>query len=157
CALLALFFSRVEESYYLRQVVRLVGRGVGAVQRELQGLAAVGILRREIRGRHVYFQANPDCPVFSQLHELVIKTAGMVDVLRAALASLADRAVVAFVYGSLAKGSGKASSDVDLMFIGEVTFAEVVTALGPAQEKLGRDINPAVYPAEEFRRKLAAG
>jgi predicted nucleotidyltransferase len=156
-ALLALFFSHVEEAYYLRQVARLVDGGLGAVQRELQHLTVVGLLRREVRGRHVYYQANRDCPVFRELQGLVIKTAGVVEVLRAALASLAERATVAFVYGSFAKGSNKAGSDVDLILVGELTFGEVVAALAPVQDKLCREVNPIVYPPAEFQRKLVQG
>src|SRR5207249_8917501 len=134
CAVLALFFSRADEAFYLRQVVRYVGAGLGAVQRELRRLSEAGIIRREVRGRHVYYQANFECPIFGELHGLVVKTAGVADVLRSALAGLVARTATSFVYGSLAKGTGQAASDVDLMVVGDVTFAEVVAALGPAQE-----------------------
>src|SRR5262249_4787471 len=86
-----------------------------------------------------------------------VKSAGVADVLRAALAGLADRTAGAFLYGSLAKGADKASSDGDLMVVGEVTVAEGGGARGPAQERVGREINPAVYPPAEWRRKLAQG
>jgi predicted nucleotidyltransferase len=157
CAVLALFFSRADEAFYLREVARHVAAGLGAVQRELQRLSKAGILRRDVRGRHVYYQANRACPIFPELQSLAVKTAGIGDVLRGALATLANRIVAAFVYGSLAKGSAKAGSDVDLMVIGDSSFGDVVSALAPAQQRMGRDINPTVYPPAEFRRKLAEG
>jgi predicted nucleotidyltransferase len=156
-AVLALFYSRVDESFYLRQVVRLAGAGLGAVQRELQRLSTAGILLRKVQGRQVYYQANPSCPIFSELQGLILKTAGAADVLRAALAGLSDRTNVAFLYGSVVKGTATAASDVDLMVVGEATFGEVVEALEPAQEKLRREVNPTVYPPEEFRKKVAGG
>jgi len=77
--------------------------------------------------------------------------------LRAALTPLSERIQVAFIYGSVARGEQRAASDVDVLIVGGATFAEVVAALSPCQDKLGREINPTVYPAAEFKAKLAAG
>ena len=97
------------------------------------------------------------CPVYPELAGLMRKTSGLGDVLRAALAGLEGRIQVAFVYGSQAKHEAGPDSDVDLMVIGEVGFAEVVSALAQAQDTLGREINPTVYSAGEFRGKAASG
>jgi predicted nucleotidyltransferase len=156
-ALLGLLYGHAEEAFYLRQLARASGGGMGAVQRELKRLTDAGIIRRTVRGSQVYFQANPECPVFAELKGLIVKTAGVGDVLRRALASLADRVDVAFVYGSFARGDQTAGSDVDLMVIGEVAFSEIVVALAPAQEALRREVNPSVYPPGEYRAKTAAG
>jgi len=156
-AVLALLYGHPDQEFYLRQVIRASGGGVGGVQRELDRLTEAGILRRTVRGNQVFFQANSDCPVFEEIKGLVTKTAGTGDVLRTALAPLSDRIRVAFVFGSLACGRQRASSDVDLLVVGEVAFGEVVAALADAQESLRREVNPTVYPAEEFCRKAAAG
>jgi len=155
-AILALLYGHPDEAYYLRQLVRLGGLGLGAVQREVKRLAEVGILRRTVRGHQVYYQANPDCPVFAELKGLVVKTAGAADVLREALAPLAGRIKVAFIYGSVARFQQRNASDVDIMVIGEVSFGEVVSALRIAQELVRREINPTVYSSAEFRTKLKA-
>lgn len=155
-AVLALLYSHVEEPFYFRQIARTAGVGLGAVQRELKKLSEAGIIRRTVRGRQVYYQANPECPVYSELKSLVVKTVGVGDVLRAALVPLADRINVAFLFGSLVGGSERSSSDADVMIVGDVTFAEVVSVLGRAQETVRREINPLVYPPEEFQFKLAA-
>jgi uncharacterized protein len=154
---LSLFFGPARETLYLRQIVRHLGTGSGVVQRELHRLSEAGILQREVLGRHVCYRANRNCPVFGELQGLVVKTAGIADVLRAALSGLSGRVQAAFLFGSLAKGFANAGSDVDVMVVGDVSFAEVVAALTPAQERLGRETNPVVYSAEEFRRKLAQG
>ncbi len=155
-AVLALLYSHVDELFYFRQIARTAGVGLGAVQRELKKLSEAGIIRRTARGQQVYYQANPECPVYTELKSLVVKTVGVGDVLRAALVPLADRINVAFLFGSLVRGSERSSSDADVMVVGDVTFAEVVSALGSVQETVRREINPLVYPPEEFRIKLAA-
>ena len=156
-SVLALLYTRPEQALHLRAISRAVGGGLGAVQRELQRLAAAGILLRRVSGQQVYYQANQECPIFSELRDLVIKSVGVADVLRLALEPLADRIQVAFVYGSLARGAVGPASDVDVLIVGRVTFAEAVAALAQPQETLGREVNPAVYPPAEFGRKLLGG
>jgi len=155
-AVLALLYGHPDEAYYLRQLVRSAGLGLGAVQREVARLAGAGIIQRTARGRQVYYQANPGCPLFAELKSLVVKTAGAGDVLRAALVPLAGQIRVAFIYGSFARTEQKSTSDVDLMVIGDATFGDVVSALGAAQETLSREINPTVYLPSEFKSKLKA-
>jgi len=155
-AVLALLYSHADESFYLRQIARTADVGMGAVQREVKKLSKAGIIRRTVRGRHVYYQANPECPIYAELKSLVIKTVGVGDVLRAALIPIADRINVAFLFGSLVRGDEGSRSDADVMVVGDVTFTEVVLALSHIQETVRREINPIVYPPEEFRSKLAA-
>jgi len=156
-AVLSLLYGHADEAFYIRYIVRVTGAGHGAVQRELKQLASAGVIQRTARGRQVYYQANRECPVFTELKSLVVKTAGIGDILRKALAPLVDRINVAFIYGSIAQGKESKGSDVDIMVVGDVTFADIVGRLGPAQEMLGREINPMVYPLAEFRSKVAAG
>lgn len=87
----------------------------------------------------------------------MVKTAGVSDVLREALNALEDRITTAFIYGSFAKGMERADSDVDVLVVGDVPFSEVVDALASAQESLGREVNPSVYPVEEFMTKVSEG
>jgi len=129
---------------------------VGAVQRGLNQLTAADLIRRAVQGRQVYFQANREAPIFPELRGLFAKTAGLADVLREALAQLGERALVALVFGSAPRGELRASSDIDLLVIGDASFQDVVEALAGAQERLGREINPNVYPPSEVRKKLRA-
>lgn len=155
-AILALLFSHSSETYYLRQIARVTGLGLGGVQRELKNLTAAGILRRTVRGNQVCFQANDKNPVFPDLKSLITKTAGVGGVLHSALAPLASRIKVAIIFGSIARGDDRAESDVDLLIVGSTSFGEVTSALAPAQKSLAREINPAVFPPAEFRAKLKA-
>jgi predicted nucleotidyltransferase len=150
-------FSHPDERYYVRQLESLLGCDATNISRELTKLAAMGILSSRTEGRQKYYQANRDCPIYPELRGLAIKTAGLADELRKALRDLGGRILAACVYGSLARGEVNSTSDVDVLVVGEASFAEVVSALGPAQDKVGREINPTVYPVEEFRQKLAEG
>ncbi len=129
---------------------------MGSIQRELKALAEAGIIQAIVRGKLIYYQANPRCPVYTELKGLIVKTAGIGDILKAALATLSDRILVAFIYGSFAGGKERKGSDVDVCLVGLATFSEIVSALSLAQQNLGREINPTVFPPEEFRTKLAA-
>ena len=155
-AILALLLTNPQESFYLRQIVRSAGLGQGAVQRELQHLTEAGLLLRRRQGHQVYYQANQQSPIFKELKILVVKTAGAGDILRQALLGLKGRIQAAFLYGSFATGKDRPASDLDLAVIGEVTFGEVVSQLRPAQETLGREVNPTVYTPAEFQKKLQA-
>ena len=155
-AVLSLLFGHPDETFYLRQIIRLSGGGVGAIQRELRQLTEAGLLRRTVRGNQVYFQANADCPVFEEMKSILAKTSGTADLLRAALAPLANGISVAFIYGSVARCQQRAQSDIDLLLIGDATFSEVVERLAGAQVQLCREVNPTVYSVQEFSAKIQA-
>lgn len=154
--LLSILYGRPDEEPLQEKLIELAGLGRGTVQRELEFLTRAGVVRRTVRGRQVYFQANPDCPIYAELHGLVVKTTGVADALRAALAPLAARIRVAFIYGSIAKGSERRASDVDVMVIGDVSFEDASEALARVQTTIGREVNPSVYAPADFRAKLAA-
>ncbi len=153
---LALLFGRAERSFYANEVIALVQSGSGAVQRELAGLSEAGLLTVSRLGNQRHYQANSASPVFSELRGLVLKTSGLADVLRAALAPLAAQISGAFVYGSVAKQSAGASSDVDVMIVSEaLAYAEAFAALEGAAASLGRPANPTLYTPAEFTRRVA--
>ena len=155
-AVLGLLYGRPDQEFYLRQIVRAAGGGHGAVQRELKQLSDAGIIRRTLRGSQVYFQADAECPIFAELKAVIVKTAGVADVLRTALAPLGNRIRLALLYGSMARSQQSVRSDVDVLVVGDVEFREVVAAMAEAQSQLGREVNPTVYGVDEFRAKIAA-
>jgi len=155
--LLGWLFSHHDQRYFVRQLTGLLGEDSTNISRELARLERAGVLVCKREGRQKYYQANPQCSIFKELRGLALKTTGVADVLRNALAPLAGRIRVAFIYGSFARSEEDAGSDIDLLVVGAVDFGDVVSALGPAQEALGREINPTVYPTEEFRTKVTGG
>jgi uncharacterized protein len=155
-AVLAVLYGHADQSFYLRQLVRAIGAGHGALQRELQHLTDIGLILRRTQGNQVLYQANSQSAIFPEIKSLITKTVGIHDVIRSSLVSLGSEIQIAFVYGSVARQQERANSDVDLMVLGNAPFGEVVSALGPAQRRLGREINPTVFAVDEFRSKLAS-
>jgi uncharacterized protein len=154
--LLALY-GNTDQAFYMRQLARLTGLGMGALQRELEALSQSGIIERTAQGKHIFFKANTACPIFQELKGIVVKTIGIGEILRKALEPLAEHIRWAFIHGSTAKGKETTSSDVDMMVVGGVKFEEVISAIHAAQETTGREINPTVYTVEEFSGKVKKG
>lgn len=144
-----------DNALHVRELARLVQTSPGSLHRELSRLAEVGLLTRNKQGNQVLYQANRACPVFAELAGLFRKTGGIADILCAALEPLAPQITLALVFGSVARGEENSHSDVDVLVVGEAGFAEVVTALHPCQETLGREINPVVYRPAEWQARLA--
>ena len=153
---LALLYAHPDRSFYLRQIARATGAGQGAVQRELGRLGEAGIITRSGTGRQVHFQANRQCPIFAELQGLMLKTAGLADVLRSALSPLAGKLDLAFVYGSHAAGSSTGSSDVDLLVVGNVDELELHRAVSQAERQLQRSVNYTLLSQDEFNRRRKA-
>lgn len=153
---LGLLFGQPERKYQGNELIRLAGSGTGAVHRVVTRLAEVGLVTVERAGNQKYYQANRESPVFGELRGLIAKTAGLAIPLRDALAPLAKGIDAAFVYGSLAKGTDRAGSDVDLMVISrKLEYAKLYEALQKAEAALGRTINPNLMTPQEWRRKRA--
>ena len=153
-AVLALLYGRADSSFYTKQILDAVKIGRGTVQRELKNLTDTGIIIREVQGRQVYYRANARCPIFDELKSIVRKTFGMADVIRQSLATNADKIRVAFIFGSVARSTDDRRSDIDLMVVGKISFGDVVSLLTPAEQKLGREVSPVVYPIAEFKKKV---
>jgi predicted nucleotidyltransferase len=154
--ILAATFVQPEKAWYVSELARRMGVPSSSLQRELHDLSEAGILKTRRQGHMVFYQANTDSPVFPDLRGLLLKTAGLVDVLAHALRPVAAKLRAAFVYGSIASGSGQSDSDIDLMVVGQVSPADLALPLRRARELLGREINPTVYTPAEFDKKRAA-
>lgn len=153
---LAVLFGAPDRSFYANEVIALAQSGTGAVQRELAGLSAAGLLSVTRQGNQKHYQANADAPIFAELRGLVLKTMGLADVLRAALVPLAAQMDMAFVYGSVARQQDTAHSDIDLMVVSaSLGYADVFGALEEATHTLGRKINPTLYTPADFARRIA--
>lgn len=151
---LGLLLLHPDKQYHVREIARLTGTVAGTLHKELTRLAETGVLVKETSGNQVYYRADRTCPVFEELASILRKTSGLVDVLADALAPLAEKISVAFVYGSVARGKETAGSDIDIILISDLEFSEVVAALYPAQEVLGREINPKVYSQKEWQNMI---
>ena len=153
---LTVLFGNPGRSFYANEVIALAQSGTGAVQRELAALLDAGLLLMTKRGNQKHFQANTAAPVFAELRGLVLKTMGLADVLRVALAPLEAQISTAFVYGSVAKQQDTAQSDIDVLIVSSTLgYADVFGALESATTQLGRKVNPTLYTPEDITKRLA--
>lgn len=153
---LGLVFGQPSRHFTVSELISLTGAGSGAVQRELAKLADSGLVTMQRSGNQKQYQANADAPIHAELVAIVQKTVGLAEPLREALAPLADRIAAAFVYGSVAKRSDTASSDIDLMILSDtVDYAEAMLALHAHDQRIGRQVNPTIYSRAEFAKRVA--
>lgn len=153
---LGLLLLHPDTTYHVRELARLTGTSAGTLHKELTKLTNGGVLRRQEVGNQVRYSADRDCPVFEELASILRKTSGLADVLIEALSSIEKNISLAFVFGSVARGEQQFNSDVDVMLVGRLGFADAVRALHSAQATLQREINPVVYSLAEFRRRAAS-
>lgn len=153
--MLAYLFGQPERSFFATELIALAGGGSGAVQREVARLAESGLVTVKRIGTRKHYQANPRSPIYAELCGIAQKTVGLAEPLREALAPLARRIKAAFVYGSVAKRSDTATSDIDLMVISDsLSYADLFTAMEAATARLGRAVNPTVYSPEELAKRV---
>jgi predicted nucleotidyltransferase len=149
-------FGQPERTYHLNELRRLTGLGSASLQRELNRLATAGLVDAQAVGNLRRFQANPHSPVYAELVALTRKALGAVPLLRDALHPLQPGLQAAWVYGSVAKQSDTAHSDVDVMLVGDgFLLSQVLACLEPVEAQLGRKVNPTCYTPQEFARRRA--
>ena len=152
---LAVLFGNPGRSFYANEVIALAQSGTGSVQRELAALSDAGLLTVKRQGNQKHYQANADAPVFSELRGLVLKTMGLADVLKAALAGIQTQIDSAFIYGSVARQQDTALSDIDVMVVSStLSYGGLFNALEAAATTLGRKANPTLYTPVEFAKRI---
>lgn len=151
---LGLIFGQPERSFYTSEIVKKVHSGTGAVTRELARLAGSGLVSVERIGNQVHYRANPESPIFEELQSLVVKTVALADPIRKSLEPFSALMKAAFIYGSVAKGTDTAQSDIDLIIVGdELDYSGIYSATSEAERVLRRKINPILLSSEDWRRK----
>lgn len=154
---LSLVFGQPDRSFTMTELIDLARSGTGAVQREIVRLVGSGLMTARTVGRQKHYQANNAAPIFEELRGIIEKTAGVAEVLRASLAPLAPLARFAVLYGSVAKASDRATSDIDILLVSDaLSLEQALDAVQPAEQRLGRRVSPTVYTTEEFLRRRKA-
>jgi len=152
---LAATLTRPEKWWYLSELAEHLHTRPSSLQRELSSLEQSGILKQRKDGRRTYFKAETRSPIFRELRSIFEKTVGLIPTLRAALRPFAEKIACAFVYGSMARREEHATSDVDLMVVGNVGLGDLSPILQRAENRLGREVNVTNYSVDEFRKKVA--
>jgi predicted nucleotidyltransferase/predicted transcriptional regulator len=155
---LALLFGQPDRSFFGNELIELTKSGSGGVQRELRRLEDSGLVTAKRIGNQKHFQANHAAPLFHELRSIVLKTVGLAEPLRQALAPLAQRILFASIYGSVAKRTDTAASDVDLLIVSDdLTLEQVYSALSVVERSLARKISPTLLTVQEFQRRRKTG
>ena len=144
-------FAHSDERYHVRRLAGLLGEDSANLSRELRRLEELGIVACQHEGRQKYYRANRDLSIFTELRSIAIKTVGLVDVLRGALAPYSDEIALAFVYGSIAQGTYTANSDIDLIVVGNMDPIGLHRAIVQAEDRLKRTVNYSLFSPAEFR------
>lgn len=153
--LLALLFGQPERSFFTSEIIQHVGAGSGAVQRQLKRLTDAGLVTVSRVGRQTHYRANAASPIFTELCSIVRKTVGVAEPLRVAVQRFGDRLELALVYGSVAKGTDRSDSDIDLLLVSDqLTLEDVYRTLADTETALGRSIRPTLYTPAELERRL---
>ena len=155
---LGLLYSKPDKSFYTNEIMRWAAMGRGTISRELDKLVGAGLLTVSRTGNQNHYQANSNNPVYGELVAIVKKTFGIGDQIRQALLLFDDQIELAFIYGSISKGTDKASSDVDLMLVGRsLNYGDIMDVLIPLEESLQRTINPTIYTKSDLVTKIEQG
>lgn len=149
-------FGQPQRSYHLSELRRLTGLGSASLQREINRLVVASLANSTLKGNQRQISANRQSPLFKELSNLTRKVMGAVALLTEALRPIEQKIEVAFLYGSVAKQSDNAESDIDIMMIGsDLRLGEVLEQLLPAEEMLCRKVNPTCYTVGEFKKRLS--
>jgi DNA-binding transcriptional ArsR family regulator len=153
--LFRLFFGIRDKALHMREIERQTGFAIGTIQSELKKLAALELISKRRDGNRVYFAANPDHPLYPEIHGMVLKTNGLVDLLKVAIGHV-EAIRIAFVFGSVADQREKPQSDVDVMVIGDLGLRQLTRLLSGMPEKIGREINPHILSEKEYVKRIRA-
>ena len=147
-----ILFDESREEVHLREICRLSGSAVNGIRRDLGKLLKMDLVVSRRDGNRLYFQANKNHPLYLEIKNIVLKTSGIIETLKKALSN--SDIECAFIFGSIAKGTEKSHSDIDIIVIGNVGLRKLSGLLSEAYEKIGREINPHTYTKKEFQRRI---
>ena len=147
-----LLFGPNARELHVREIARQARLNDATVRQELKRLAGLHLVTERRDGNRAYYRAETANPLYSDIRNIVLKTSGLVDVLRQPLMKKTGIRL-AFVFGSLASGAEKPASDLDLMVVGSASLRQLSAWLSGAADRIGREINPHVFTASEFARR----
>jgi len=152
--LLTQLFSFTDRAFYIRELQELLGEDSTNISRELKKLENIGLIIGYNQGKMRYYQANPHSAIFTELKNLILKTSGLAGILKAALEKI-QGIQLAFIYGSIAQGTERSDSDVDVIIVGKVDVDHLNDTISLVEDQLQRDINYILYTPDEFCQKIS--
>ena len=153
--ILKLFVFNPKKEYYVREIERLIKTSFDLVRRELIHLETIGLLKSRVSGKQKYYTLNTEHMLFPEFKSMILKTAGIGDIIQGAIKNRND-ILVAFIYGSYAKDTENAESDIDLFVVGDISSTDLQESVSEVESQTKREINPTVYSPKEFKEKYKA-
>lgn len=151
--LLKLFLTNPEQSFYIQEIGRILGKKPGIFQRTLNNMEKEGILVSEYKGNARYFKANKDYPLYKELKSIVFKTVGVAGSIKDVLKK-AGNITYSFIYGSYAKAKESYLSDIDLVIIGKPDEDKLIKEFDRLEERLSREINYKLYTLNDAKNEV---
>ena len=153
--LLAEFFARPREPFYIRELTKRIKGTINAVRRELLKLEETGLLRSEQRGNRSFFALNYRHPLFYPLLLLMERSYGLGEQIQNRRDRLGNIRLVLASNQFLAWSA--AAEGVDLIIVGRVVLSELGEIIRHEEKRRGREINYAVMSWREFRLRYHNG
>ncbi len=147
-----ILFEESRDELHLREICRLSNSAINGIRRDLSKLLKMDLVVSRRDGNRLYFKANKNHPLYPEIRNIVLKTSGIIEALKKALKN--PEIECAFIFGSIAKGTEKSHSDIDIMVVGSIGLRKLTGLLTEPSETTGREINPHTITRNEFKKRL---
>jgi predicted nucleotidyltransferase len=155
CRLLTYFYSNRSARVYVRQLATALSVDSTNLSRELSRLEKEGLLRSDVEGRQRYYSIDPRYTYLEAVFSILEGTVGIVPTLRGALRRV-EGIEQAYLYGSFAKNEQDATSDIDLLIIGEPDASRLASEVASTEKMLNREVSYTVLKRHELNKKLSS-
>lgn len=153
--LLLKFFLNSNSTAYLRGLETEFGDSSNAIRLELNRFEKAGMLNTSLEGNKKIFRANTQHPLYSEIHNIVLKYIGFDKIIDNVIENLGDIKKV-YVTGAFAKGLD--DQVIDLVFVGKLNRNYLLELIEKVEKHISRKIKYVVYTeaemiANEFTKK----
>lgn len=150
--LLALFFSDMERSYYVREITRVIGEQINSVRRELLNLDSIGIIKNETYDNKVYYSANSKHPFAHALSELFSTKIDQVRDLDVRQSGWEEyiRPVRKYLKLLVVTNRMPGQDGVDLLIVGNDRTKKLSRWGEVVEKKMGKPLNYVIMSADDF-------
>lgn len=145
--LLLKFFLNSSMKAYLRGLSEEFGESTNAIRLELNHLEEAGLLNSQTEGNKKVYQANPQHPLFNDIHNLVLKHSGITQVIEEVVQRAGNIEKV-WLKGDFAQG--KDSPVIELVVIGnDIDTVYFTSLIKKVKELIKRDVNYSLVSSSE--------
>lgn len=151
--LLEIFLLKSDAEFHISALARMVNNIPINVQKELKNLQLAGLLESRKQGNMVLYKLRKESPIAEDLMRIFLKTESIG---KEILTKLPDKEKIryALIYGSFAKGTESASSDIDLLMIGGIDEDSILKSMQKIEKRIGHTINYILWTEKEFAQKI---